>query len=208
MTLLRDRITPILVIAGSGVAIGALGALTGHSDSPLSHAVSLVFSGGWSWACFAFLVGCFRHSKAESAVLASLGLAIGVVVYYVLKALIPVKAIGMEVAVTPSGGDVWSKILVWGTLAILFGAPLGLFGNLARIPGVAALPFRLLVPLIAFFETTMRVDVEAAAAGPGAESTWSAVRVLAVLAAVALVGHTVWGWRARRDGPGVGSGSG
>ncbi|MFE3762909.1 hypothetical protein ACFXPI_14220 [Streptomyces sp. NPDC059104] len=207
MILLRDRIRPMLVIAGSGAAIGALGALAGHSDSPPSQAVSLVFSGGWSWACFAFLVGCFRHSKAESAVLASLGLAIGVVVYYVLKALIPVNAIGMDIAVAPSGGDTWSKILGWGTLAFLFGAPLGLFGNLTRIRGVAGLPFRLLVPLIAFFETTMRLDVEAAAAGPAAETTWSAVRVLAVLAAVALVGHTVWGWRARRDGPETGSGS-
>ncbi|MGO4463256.1 hypothetical protein AB4039_39200 [Streptomyces sp. M-16] len=190
------------------MAIGAFGALAGNSDTALFHAVSLVFSGGWSWACFAFLVGCFRQSKAESALLAFLGLAIGVAVYYALKALSPVKPIGVDGTVAPSGGDSWSQIFFWGTLAFLFGAPLGLFGNLARIPGVAGLPFRLLVPLIAYFETTVRLDVEVASAGPGAGSTWSAIRVLAVLAAMVLVGHTVWGWRTRHDGPGVGSGSG
>lgn len=81
---------------------------------------------------------------------------------------------------------------------------MGLIGNLARIPGIAGLSFRLLIPLIAFYETSLRLDGEAATAGRVPEVTWSTIRVLAVLAAVALVGHTLWGWRTRRDRPKVG----
>lgn len=167
MDFLRDRITPVLVTVGAGVVIGALGSLAGKVDSPLFHSVSLVFSGGWSWACLALLVGYFRQSKVEAALLAASAL--------------------------------------WGALAFVFGAPVGLIGNLARIPGVSGLLFRLLGPLIAFVETSWRLDAEAAAAGPTAESTWSTIRVLAVLAAVVLAGHSVWGWRGRRDSPKVGA---
>lgn len=205
MDFLRDRITPVLVTVGAGVVIGALGALAGKVDSPLFHAVSLVFSGGWSWACLALLVGYFRQSKVEAALLAASALAIGVAVYYLLKALAPVTPIGMDITVEPTGGVAWPRIAIWGALAFVFGAPVGLIGNLARIPGVSGLLFRLLGPLIAFVETSWRLDVEAAAAGPTAESTWSTVRVLAVLAAVVLAGHSVWGWRGRRDSPKVGA---
>ncbi|MFJ9342094.1 hypothetical protein ACIRP0_22750 [Streptomyces sp. NPDC101733] len=207
MNLPHARITPVLIILGCGVMVGVLGALAGKCDGAFFHAVSIVFSGGWSWACLAFLVGCFRQSKVEAALTASLALAIGVVVYYLLKALSPVVPMGVDVAAEPSSGGTWSKIAVWGIFAFLFGAPLGIFGNLARIPGIAGLPFRLLIPLIAFFETSMRLDAEAASAGPTVASTWSTIRVLAVLAAVALVGHMVWGWRTRHDSPEASAGS-
>ncbi|MCF3181235.1 hypothetical protein IPZ70_15010 [Streptomyces polychromogenes] len=207
MDFLRARITPVLVALAAGLVIGVLGALAGKFGGAIFHAISLVFAGGWSWACLGFLVGYFRRSKAQAALLSSCSLAIGVAVYYLLKALSPVTPIGIPVAAEPSGGSAWSRIIVWGILAFLFGAPVGFLGNLARIPGAAGLGFRLLVPLIAFFETSWRLDVEAAAAGPAAESTWSAIRVLAVLAAVALVGHVAWGWRTRRDSVNVRAGS-
>lgn len=76
---------------------------------------------------------------------------------------------------------------------------MGLSGNLAATPGVGGLPFRLLVPLIAFYETYWRLRVEAASAGPVAEGTWRTLQVLAVLTAVVLVGHTLWRWRTRHD---------
>ncbi|MEV7728850.1 hypothetical protein AB0P15_29550 [Streptomyces sp. NPDC087917] len=169
--------------------------------------MSIVFSGGWSWACLAFWVGYFRQSKVEAALLASAALAIGVVVYYLLKALDPAAPIGMDVAAETISSDNGSSIAFWGILAFLFGAPLGILGNVARIPGIAGLPFRLLVPLIAFYETSIRLDVEAATAGPAVASTWSTIRVLSVLAAVALVGHMVWGWRTRHDSPEASAGS-
>ncbi|MER6393644.1 hypothetical protein ABT236_34930 [Streptomyces sp. NPDC001523] len=201
----RARLVAVPAILLAGLAMGAVGALAAEFDGPIFHVVSIVFSGGWSWACFAFLVGYFRPSKVESALLASSALAVGVVVYYLSKALSPVAPMGMDVPGESGAGDATSGILLWGTAAFLFGAPLGLFGNLARIPGIAGLSFRLLIPLIAFYETSVRLDVEAATAGPVPAATWSAIRVLAALAAAALVGHMVWRWRTRRDSLKVGA---
>ncbi|MCP9987010.1 hypothetical protein LUX01_10165 [Streptomyces sudanensis] len=204
----RARITPVLVPLGAGAIIGVLGALAGKFDSPILHAVSLVFAAGWSWALLGFLVGCFCPSKAGAALLSSSALAVGVTVYYMLKALNPEPPIGVNVVLESGIESAWPRIAAWGVMAFVLGAPMGFFGNLARTSGPLGLPFRLLVPLIAYFETSWRLDVEAAAAGPGAESTWSATRVLAVLAALALAGHAVWEWRTRRKGPEVRAHSG
>ncbi|MEU3406438.1 hypothetical protein ABZ766_21210 [Streptomyces sp. NPDC006670] len=197
MSFPRVRIASVLAALTAGATTGALGALAGKLDGVFFHALSLVFSAGWSWACLAFLVGYFRPSKAEAGLLASVALALGVIVYYSLKALSPVTPIGVPVPGEPSGGNAWSGIVVWGALAFLLGAPVGILGNMARVPGIAGLPFRLLVPLIAFFETSWRLAVEAAAAGPAAESTWATIRVVSALAAVALAGRVLWGWCAR-----------
>lgn len=196
MRLPLARLVPVTVALGAGVVLGLLGALPVRFDGPVLQVVGIVFSGGWSWAGFAFLVGGARRSKAEAALLAPAALAVGVVVYYLIKAA------GSDAP----GGDPTSGILVWGTAAVLFGAPMGLFGNLARIPGVSGLPFRLLVPLIAWYETSRRLELEAASAGPVVEGTWSTIRVVSVLTAVALVGHTAWRWRTRRDGRSPGAG--
>ncbi|MFJ3723448.1 hypothetical protein ACIPYQ_12875 [Streptomyces sp. NPDC090045] len=207
MTLPRARIVPVLVTLAAGAAIGTVGALAAKFDSPIFHVLGLIFSGGWSWACFAFLVGYFRPSKIEAAWLASSALAVGVVVYYLLKAWSPVTPIGMVDSGEPIEGTVSSGILYWALAAFFFGAPLGLFGNLARIPGIAGLPLRLLAPLIAYVETSERLNVEAATAGPLAEATWTTIRVLAVLTAVALVGQTAWTWRRRYNSAKAGADS-
>ncbi|MGW1774050.1 hypothetical protein [Streptomyces sp. NPDC002104] len=150
-------------------------------------------------------MGYFRRSKRESALLASLGLAIGVVAYYLFKDMNPVIPAGMERATSvpdgmeaESGTSSGGQALVWGMAALVFGAPLGFMGNVARTPGVGGLPFRLLVPLIAFFEATQRLSVEADSRGPVFGATWNATRVAACVVAVVLVGHTVWSWRDRR----------
>lgn len=90
---------------------------------------------------------------------------------------------------------------MWGIAAFVFGAPVGLVGNVARTPGVGGLLFRLLVPLIAFFEATQRLSTEADSQGMAFSITWNTIRVAAIISAVALVGHTVWSWRARRRPP-------
>ncbi|MFF4802581.1 hypothetical protein ACFY1U_29925 [Streptomyces sp. NPDC001351] len=161
-----------------------------------------VFTGGWPWACYAFLVGYFRRSKIESVILAPLGLAIGVVTYYLTKGNLA------SLGGVDSSGAGSSGIALWGVLAFLFGAPLGLLGNLARVPGVGGLFFRLLIPLVAFYETSMRLERESRGPSQVVLGTWTTVRFTAVAVAVALVGHTVWGWwrsrRIRSAGVGVG----
>ncbi|MBD3575923.1 hypothetical protein ICJ52_06670 [Streptomyces sp. KD18] len=190
---------------GTGLALGLVGPLAGKWDHSVLAATSIIFSSGWPWACYALLVGSFRRRKTESALLASVGLAIGVVAYYLFKDMYPAIPAGTTLATSvPAGMGVESsgpegQILVWGTAAFVFGAPLGLIGNVARTPGVGGLLFRLLVPLIAFFEATQRLRVEADSQGPLFALTWNTTRVAACVVALALVGHTVWRWRVRHS---------
>lgn len=204
MRITRARVVPVVVSLGSGLLLGLAGPLVGKWENPVCVAAGIVFSSGWPWACYALLVGYFRRSKIESTLLAPLGLAIGVVTYYLFKEIDPAIPAGMEPTASIAAGmesDTSSEgqILVWGIAAFAFGAPLGLIGNVARTPGVGGLLFRLLVPLIAFFEATQRLGVEADSQGQVFAITWNVTRVAACVVAVALMGHTVWSWRVRRS---------
>lgn len=196
------RAASFAVPLGLGLLLGLIGPTAEHWGRRPGAAVGAVFTGGWPWACYAFLVGYFRRSKIESVVLAPLGLAIGVVAYYLIK--VSLNSLG---GLNSSGAES-SGIALWGVLAFLFGAPLGLLGNLAQVPGVGGLFFRLLVPLVAFYETSMRLETESRGPSRVVLATWTTVRFTAVAVAVALVGHTVWGWwrsrRIRSAGVGVG----
>ncbi|WUT01063.1 hypothetical protein OHA46_32125 [Streptomyces sp. NBC_00708] len=172
-------------------------------DNSVCEAVNVLFSGGWPWVGYAFLVGYFRRSRIESALLAALGLVVGVVTYYLFKQLYPAIPAGVgagpsaEVGISP-------QILLWGTVALIFGAPVGLVGNLARTPGIGGLLFRLLVPLTAYIETNQRLHAEADAQHPVLGFTWAASRAAACVAGAWLVGHTAWHWwRERRGRDGV-----
>ncbi|MEU8438796.1 DUF6518 family protein [Streptomyces sp. NPDC029216] len=202
----RARVVPVAVSLGAGLLLGLVGPTAGKWDNPVCVAVSIVFSSGWPWACYAFLVGYFRRSKMESAFVAAAGLAVGVVAYYFFKDMNPIIPAGMKSAASipaememESGASSEGQILVWGIAAFVFGAPVGLVGNVARTPGVGGLLFRLLVPLIAFFEATQRLIVEAESQRPAFSMTWNVTRVAACVVAVALVGHTVRSWRVRRS---------
>lgn len=195
----RVRVAPLAVVLAAGALLGVAGPLAGKFGNPVCHVLSLVFSGGWSWAALAFLVGYFRRSKVESALLASAALAVGVIVYYLFKVLSPAAPIGGVIAGGSEDGFS-SKIVLWGLAAFVFGAPVGFLGNLARVPGIGGLGFRLLIPLIAYFETSQRLRTEADSQGRIVEMTWYVIRFAAVGVAIALVVHTVWcWWRARRN---------
>lgn len=203
---LRTRVVPVAASLGAGLLLGLVGPVADKMDNHFCVAVGAVFSGGWSWACYAFMVGCSRRSKIESALLSSLGLALGVVAYYIFKDLSPAIPQGAEPVSASSGiqpdvagQGISPQIIVWGTAAFVLGAPVGILGNLARIPGVGGLGFRLIVPLVAFYETSVRLSVEADGQNPVVGTTWSIIRFAAGAVALTLVSHTIWRWwHARR----------
>ncbi|WP_260696762.1 hypothetical protein [Streptomyces sp. 130] len=159
----------------------------------------MLFSGGWPWVGYAFLVGYCRRSGKESALLAALGLVVGVVTYYLFKQMYPAVPAGAEPGPSAAVG-ISPQILLWGTAALVFGAPVGFVGNLARTPGIGGLFFRLLVPLTACIETTQRLRGEADAQHPVLGFTWAASRAAACVAGAWIVGHTAWRWWRGRGG--------
>ncbi|MEV3870135.1 hypothetical protein [Streptomyces sp. NPDC049906] len=176
--------------------LGLIGPAAGKWDNDFCAILSLIFSSGWPWGCYAFAVGYCCRSKIESALLASVGLSVGVVAYYAFKDLNPAVPIGEEY-VTSSGGPS-SMILLWGIFALVLGAPVGVIGNLARMQGFAGLPFRVIAPLIALCETTMRLDVESDGQPPAVIVTWQVVRFAAGVMILALGGHAIWASLRRR----------
>ncbi|KUL33893.1 hypothetical protein ADL22_32115 [Streptomyces sp. NRRL F-4489] len=199
---LCSRVGAAVAALAAGAVIGALAPLLDGFAGPAGHAAHLVLDAGWSWAALAFCVGLARRSRIESAVLAWLSLPAAVTAYYLTK-----LAQGAYVTVDladPAGGTPhadWpgalSKIAVWCVAACLFGPLCGLAGNLARNAGFRGLPFRVLVPLVAIAETTMRLRYEAALQAPATGVTWSVIRLVAVGAIVLLAGCAVV---ARRSG--------
>ncbi|MGW1408199.1 hypothetical protein [Streptomyces sp. NPDC002403] len=195
-----------MVALAAGMVLAVIGPLMDRFDNPICHAAALVFSSGWAWACFAFLVGLSRRSRIESALLASSALAVAVAGYYVFKFMFPISPIGPVIS-SGSKEELVSRILGWGIAALILGAPVGLVGNIARTRSIGGLPFRLLIPLIAFFETSVRLDVEAPLQEAVAGATWNTIRIAAGIAAVALLAHGLTTWRARRNKPEAGMGS-
>lgn len=188
---------PLAASLGAGLLLGLIGPLSGKWDNPACVTLNVVFSGGWSWACYAFLVGYFCRSKIEAASLSSLGLTLGVIAYYLFKDLSPAIPGGLESGA--AGEGISSKAIWWGVAAFTLGAPVGLFGNLARSSSVGSLPFRLIIPLVAFFETSMRLATEMDGQRAIVGITWNVIQFVAVAVALALVSHTTRNlWHARR----------
>lgn len=188
----RSRVTPVAAILGAGALLGAVGPIATKYDNLVCQAVGTVFSVGWSWACFAFLVGYSRRSKTDAALLASSALAVGVSVYYMVKFLSPVIPVGGHL-VSGAGDGLFSRALFWGVAAFVGGAPVGLLGNLARGSGIRSLGYRLTVPLIAFTEASLRLATEVDDSQLGVVGmVWASVRAVSTVAVVLLVGRAVW----------------
>ncbi|MFE2922867.1 hypothetical protein [Streptomyces goshikiensis] len=182
--------------------LGLAGPLAGQFNNPVCHGLNVALSGGWPWACLAFLIGYSRSSRIESTLLAALSLLVAVTVYYVFKTLNPAPPIGMTLpdgAMPTSTQNLASGVIVWGAAAFILCGPVGFLGNLAREPFLRGMTFRLIIPLIAFVETSMRISVEADAAGSAVSITWQAIRALAVITAMLLVVQAVMEQRRRRN---------
>ncbi|MFI1001393.1 hypothetical protein ACIP10_02515 [Streptomyces galbus] len=189
----RARVAPLAVSLGIGALFGLAGPLAEKWENAACVALSVIFSDGWSWVCYAFLVGVFGRSKYEAALLSFWGLAVGVVTYYVFKDLSPTTPTGLESGVT--GEMNYSGMLAWGIAAFVLGAPVGLLGNLARMPSIGGLPFRLIVPLVALVETSMRLAAEADGQRAVVVITWNVIRFIAGAVGVVLMIHAI---RSRR----------
>jgi hypothetical protein len=111
------RAASFAVPLGLGLLLGLIGPTAEHWGRRPGAAVGAVFTGGWPWACYAFLVGYFRRSKIESAVLAPLGLAIGVVAYYLIK--VSLNSLG---GLNSSGAES-SGIALWGAGILVRSTP-------------------------------------------------------------------------------------
>ncbi len=191
------RIAAIATCLGASLLLGLAGPITGRWSDPIWVAVSTTFSGGWPWVCYAFFVGYFFRTKIESALLSSLGLATGVVTYYLSKRSTPAIPEGAEI-ISSSAGVPFSQIAFWGAAAFVLGAPVGILGNLARTPGLGGFFFQLIVPLAAFCETSLRLSAEAESASRVAVTTWNTTRLLACVAILALATHAIWSYRKKR----------
>ncbi|MFD6045931.1 hypothetical protein ACFWG7_32200 [Streptomyces koyangensis] len=193
---LRSYVMPTAAALGTGALLGLIGPAALKWDNPFAAALSLIFSVGWPWAGYAFLVGFFSRSKTMSGLLAFAGLATGVTVYYLFKYIYPYTPPG---STNVTGVSFSSGIVVWGTMALLLGPPMGLAGYLSRHQGMVALPFQLAVPLIAFFETNMRLDVETDPGDYVALITWNTVKYGAVAISLFLTWRAAWSFWQRRS---------
>nr|WP_272919791.1 DUF6518 family protein [Streptomyces sp. SID5468] len=192
----RSRILASVAALAVGAVLGVLGPLLNIAGGPTGHVASLVLSAGWAWAALAFCVGLTRRSKMESAILAPASLIIAVIAYYATK-ITQGDYLAYDHA-DPSGkttyidwADALSKAAVWCLVACILGSLLGLAGNLARRHGIRGLPFRVLVPLVAIVDTSMRLRFDAPLQGAIPTTTWNVIRFAAVAVIVILAGHTV-----------------
>lgn len=183
----QSHAAPVVLSLSAGGLLGAMIPLSGRVDNPLCHAGSILLAGGWPWAGLAFLIGYLRRSQGESAILATAGLAVGVITYYLSKCLGPLLSSSQPLVIPPC-----SEIFVWGFAAVILGAPLGCLGHMARTPGISGLAFRLVVPVIAYVEMSERLTTAPTTHDPLPTTIWDATRVASAVAALTLIAHTLW----------------
>lgn len=195
---------PVTLVAGA--VLGALGPLLTRQRGDggreavggvAGHVVHLVASAGWSWAAFAFAIGWLCRSWRRAVWLAPAALVVAVAAYYLVKmGQGEFRAFDMTVGysqqVEPLPID-WSgflaKAVAWWVAACVFGPLLGWSGALAREPHLRGLVFRLVVPLIAIVDMSVRLPGSPELDGAVATGTWSVVRIAAVVACALL---TAW----------------
>lgn len=147
------RLTPLAAGAALGVANSATNAL-GSAYGPftatpgqgvrwLEYASSWLGT-PWAWALFAFGVGWFIRHLGASALLATGGLVLAVLAYYVTDA-----ALGLNEALSIP------EIQLWSAISVIIGPTMAVLGALARRPRLWALLPALAAPaLMVYFGLT------------------------------------------------------
>jgi hypothetical protein len=190
------------MLAAASIAVGIFGPLSLSIEGQAAHVMNVIFSAGWSWAALAFLVGMSGKSKLRSSGAGALSLIIAVLAYYLTEV---VRGDFRQVDFSDhtgqttyfDWGNFWSMTLLWWFFACLLGPILGLAGNLA-INGPGRLAARLVVPIVAICELTNRNSVESSHQDSLVGTTWGVIRIVAILAVVALVVEAVIDvWRRR-----------
>jgi hypothetical protein len=172
--------------------IGSLTRLLETNVDTAGRVVYLVLNEAWSWSAMAFCVGLACASRIASATLAAASLAAAAAAYYAVQL--------SRDAHTTSSNFLFAT-LAWGAVALVAGPVLGLTGNLARMPALRGLPFRLMIPLLAVVEASARLQAEVSEQGSVGETTWTITRLAAIAACLALAAHAVLiNRRGRREG--------
>ncbi|MEV0415096.1 hypothetical protein AB0I68_30950 [Streptomyces sp. NPDC050448] len=199
---MRSSFLSSVTVAVAGIAVGVSGPLLLATSSAVGEVAHLTLSAGWSWAALSFLSGTIGRTKAKSAAFGVISLLFAVVSYYLTKA-VQGDFLQADLAdhtgqtMIMAWGDFLSMTALWCFAGAVLGPLLGIAGHLSR-NGAYQLPFRVVVPLIVIVETTMRLGAEASMQKGIVATTWSATRVLAVVAIIALVGWAALGnWRRR-----------
>ncbi|MFI9776764.1 hypothetical protein ACIHCV_18925 [Streptomyces sp. NPDC051956] len=133
-----------------------------------------------------------------AALLSFVGLTVAVVSYYTFKHLYPNVPPGTHGTV---GEGFSSGIVLWVLFALILGMPMGLVGYLARRPDIFGLLCRISVPLVAFFETNMRLRAEADGQGSVVIVTWTTIQYASAAIVLALIGRAVWTFVRNRRTP-------
>jgi len=142
--------------AGFGAATAFMNALSlSHADlesrtyteSGWSYAeiISVLLDSGWAWAGCGVVVG-WAVTRGDGGRRSGLALGATAAALALIAATI---AYGIGEAIADGGQTPWfgADELVWGTAAIVLGAPLGAIGACARWPGALGLLARLTVPV-------------------------------------------------------------
>ncbi|MFD4131353.1 hypothetical protein [Streptomyces goshikiensis] len=164
----------------------------------VGHVVHLVASAGWSWAALAFAVGWVSRSWRRALWLAPASLLVAVVAYYLVKmGQGEFRAFDLTLGNEPQGpmpidwNGFLTHVVAWGAAALIFGPPLGWAGASAREPHLRGLASRLVVPLIAVVDMSLRLPGSPELDGAVATNTWTVVRILAVTACALLAAWAV-----------------
>ncbi|MFJ7416426.1 hypothetical protein ACIQWZ_37340 [Streptomyces sp. NPDC098077] len=189
---MRPTFSSYISACAIGAVIGISGPAIATRDGKVDHIASAVLSSGWCYAALAFSFGLTSKSKMVSAISGTVALLAAVLSYYVTKAtqgeFVTTDLSDPTGKTTQFGwGEFTSITLLWFLFACTLGPALGVAGGLSRHAGYPSL-CRITVPVIAFTETSMRLNVESSMAEPIIVETWSIIRVAAAVGGIALLG--------------------